>query len=290
MTKHVLSMLALSLIATFGLTSCLQSHTVVSVNKDGSATVEEKSILTGMMAQTLQQMAKAFQPEGEGDQDGNSNLLMDRASYEAKAKAMGEGVKLKELKELKAPNGGIGVQALFTVPDINKLKITASGGDVPEVMKQLSPDIDQQLKEEEVEPISFAYKGGQLKIKVPQPDRVEAIEKSNEELEGLEPEINLGPENAQQLEMAKMMFKDAAITLKIKANDGIAKTDASHHAGSEITLFELKFSEILKDPGAFNKLALLGDDLKDKSKAMAVMKKLPGVTVESKEEISVTLK
>ena len=41
------------MVAAFGLSSCIQSHTVVSVNKDGTATIEEKTVLGGMMAEMM---------------------------------------------------------------------------------------------------------------------------------------------------------------------------------------------------------------------------------------------
>ena len=52
----------------------------------------------------------------------------------------------------------------------------------------------------------------------------------------------------------------------------------------------MKFSEVLKDPNAFGKLAMMGEDLQDKNKAMEVVKELPGVQMENKEEISITVK
>ena len=288
--KKFLVNLAVGIVAAIGLSSCIQSHTVVSVNKDGTATIEEKTVMSGMIAQMLQGFAGAFEgKDGEKPPGAGTNPLLDKASYEKRAKEMGEGVVLKEVKELKDAKGGIGVHAVFTVADINKLKLTSTGGDVPEALKGLSPDVEE-LKGEEVTPITFGFKDGELSINVPQPEHADEIAKSNEELEGLEPELNLGPEQAQQLEMTKLMMQDMAISLKVRIVDGIAKTDAAHRVDSDITLFEIKFSEVLKDPNAFSKLVLLGEDVKDKNKAMAVLKKLPGITLEPKEKVSVTLK
>ena len=289
--KKLFTNTVIGLVAVLGLSNCIQSHTVVFVHKDGTATVEEKTVLSGMVAQMMQGFAGAFEgEEGGGDAKAAANPLLDRKSYEARAKGMGDGVELKELKELKDPNGGIGVHAVFSVADINKLKLEASGGEMPDALKGLSPDIEEKVAGEESTPITFAYKDGELSINVPQPEGIEELEKANEELKGLEPDLNLGPEQAQQMEMAKMMMKDMAISLKVEVDGGIAKTDATFSKGSELTLFEMKFSEILKDPNAFSKLALMGEDMQDKDKAMAVLKKFPGVKLEPKKKVSVSLK
>ena len=271
-----------------GLSSCIQSHTVVSVNKDGTATIEEKTMLGGMMAQMMAGLGDAFGQEG--GKKGSANPLMDRASYEARAKKMGEGVTLTKFEEAKDDKGGIGVNALYSVADINKLELGMSA-DVPDGLKGMAPTIDKKLAdgEHEEDPVTFSFENGQLTINLPQPERDPAAEKASKELEGLEPELKLGPEQMQQMEMAKMMMQDMAMSLTVKINGKIAKTNASHRKGNELTLFSLKFSEALKDPNTMAKLAMLGEDLQDKKKALEAMKKLPGVIVELQKEVSVKI-
>ncbi|MGK0186794.1 MAG: hypothetical protein ACI9R3_002577 [Verrucomicrobiales bacterium] len=279
----------MGIVAAFGLSSCIQSHTVVSVNKDGTATIVEKTMLGGMMAQMMAGFGDAFGQPGEAK--APANPLMDRATYEAQAKKMGEGVTLTKLEETKDAKGGMGVTVTYAVADINKLKLSM-GADMPEAMKGMAPEIQEKLDEagKEEEPVTFSFKAGELKINLPQPEIDPATAKANKELEGLEPELQLGPEEAQQMEMAKMMLADMSMSLTVKVNGDIAKTNASHAKGNEVTLFSMKFADIMKDPGAFSKLAMLGEDMQDKSKAMEMMKTLPGVKVETKKEVSISIK
>ncbi|MEZ5329200.1 MAG: hypothetical protein R3F19_29480 [Verrucomicrobiales bacterium] len=202
--------LVLGMVAAFGLSSCIQSHTVLTVNKDGTATIEENTVLGGMMAQMMSGLGDAFGGQ-EGGAKASVNPLMDRASYEARAGKMGEGVKLTKLEEIKDPKGGIGVTAFYTVADINKLKM-GMGTDVPDAMKGMSPDIEKKIEEagKEENPVTFSLKDGELTINLPQPEADPAAAKANKELEGLEPELNLGPEQQQQMAMAKMMMQDMA--------------------------------------------------------------------------------
>lgn len=281
--------LVLGLVTAFGLTSCIQSHTVVSVNKDGTATIEEKTMLGGIMAQMMAGLGNAF--AGEDDKNAGANPLMDRPAYEARARKMGEGVTLTKFEEAKDDKGGIGVTAVFAVADINKLRLSMNA-DVPASLKGMAPEIDKTLEDagEEEKPVTFSLADGKLTIHLPQPETDPAAAKANEELKGLEPELQLGPEEKQQMEMAKMMLQDMAMSLVVRAGDGIAKTDATHSTGDDVILFSMKFSEILKDPAAFNKLALMGEELQDEDKALEAVKKLPGVKVETKEKVTVTFK
>ena len=210
-----------------------------------------------MMAQMMAGLGDAFGEAG-GEKPANANPLMDRKSYESRAKEMGEGVKLSKLEEIKDAKGGMGVKAVFTVADINKLKLGMSG-DMPGAMQGLSPEIEQQLEDaEEKEPITFALKDGKLTINMPQPENAAELDKNKEELQGLEPELNLGPEEKQQMEMAKMMLADMAMSLSIKVNGEVASSNATHREGNTVTLFSMEFKELLKDPNAFGKLAMMG--------------------------------
>lgn len=277
----------MGIVAAFGLSSCIQSHTVVSVNKDGTATIEEKTMLGGMMAQMMAGFGDAFGQPGEAK--APANPLMDRATYEANAKKMGEGVTLTKLVETKDAKGGMGVTVTYAVADINKLKLSM-GADVPDAMKGMAPEIQEKIEEagKEEKPVTFSMKDGELKINLPQPEVDPEVAKANKELEGFEPEM--GPEEAQQMEMAKMMLADMAMSLTVKINGDVAKTNASHAKGNEITLFSMKFADIMKDPKAFGKLAMMGQDMEDQAKAMEVLKKLPGVKVETQKEVSIKIK
>ncbi len=83
--KTQLCMIATAAIALFGLTSCFQVESTISVKKDGSGTVTEETILGEQMKMMLE-MAAA---QGGQAEDPMAKML-DKAKAEARAKKMGE--------------------------------------------------------------------------------------------------------------------------------------------------------------------------------------------------------
>ena len=96
----------------------MKSHTVVTVKKDGSATIEEKTTLSGMVAQMLQGFGGLGQnPAGQPAGQGGALQIFKKKDFEDRAKKMGEGVRLASFKEVKDPQGGMGVHVEYSVKD-----------------------------------------------------------------------------------------------------------------------------------------------------------------------------
>ena len=73
------------LIATFGLTACLNSTTLVKLKPDGSGTVEQTTLMN------MAALKSMMPPNAAGQMNGP---LMNRAELERTAQRMGTGVKL----------------------------------------------------------------------------------------------------------------------------------------------------------------------------------------------------
>src|SRR5215204_2404095 len=104
------------LIATTGLTACLDSTTIVKVKPDGSGTVEQTTLmntaaLKGMMG-------------GQGGQGQVNGPMMNKEELERMAASMGEGVRLVSTEPIKGEPGFEGAKAIFAFDDINKIQVS----------------------------------------------------------------------------------------------------------------------------------------------------------------------
>lgn len=103
--------------ASLTLASCLEVKSVVSINKDGTATVEE----TALVSAQLKAMMDSGGAQG-GGADAMKSLVPDKAKAEERAKKLGEGVTVTSHEEVKMPDGRAGVKVTYAVADIRDRK------------------------------------------------------------------------------------------------------------------------------------------------------------------------
>ncbi len=254
------------------LTSCLQNETTIRLNKDGSGTLVEETTLGAQALAMLEQMA-AMGGGAPGD-----DPLADMASEEkAKARAadLGEGVTVAKIEPLER-NGARGARVTYQFEDINKLRLAPG-----DAAKTVMPDMPGAAvtAAEDAEPITFSYEGGKLVVNLPQPEPKPA---GSDEV----PEMN-AEENPQMEAMLKEMLGDMKMALRIVAEPGIDKTDATHRDGNTVTLMEMDMGKLLQEEGALKKLTSI--DQSDPEAAMKALRGLEGAKVESKRQIEIVL-
>lgn len=260
-------MTAASLLALFGLCSCFQMESTITVNKDGSGTITEEMVF----GEQMQAMIKMAEAQGAGGQNP-FDQMMDKAKAEARAKEMGEGVELVGVEKISKEGQAVGVRTTFKFADINKLKYSSSGamdmGNMPGMEKKGDGDT----------PV-FKLEGNKLTIAQQKPAKAE---------EDGKPEVPeaAGDMAAQQMEMMKGMMKDMRITMRLKVAPGIAKTDASHVDGDTITFADIQMGKLLENPEKFKALQKMDDPMK----AGELLKGVEGVKVEPKEVVTVEMK
>lgn len=238
--------------------SCLQQHTTLSLNKDGSGTITEATILG---AQMLAMMGAA----GEGG-DPLAQMLEQAKAKSADAIAkMGEGVSVKEVKPLNE-GGNKGIVVVYEFKDINKLKYAFGQGlgDGPE-------------EGEESEPIDISYKDGVLTInnKYEKPEAGEE-DTDNEEMD------------EAGLAMAQQMMGDMRISLSLDFPGGIAETNASHVDGSKVTVMDMDFGKLIAQQDKFKEFMKAKPE--SPAEAKELLKGVEGVKIETAEKLTVKLK
>jgi hypothetical protein len=284
MKLSALCHLALVLAAVSGLTGCMRDSSVITVNKDGSGTIEETLLLSaaakqgmeGMVNQIGEVMAGAL--GGSNTTDSGTNAVkatkefFERASFEKRAASLGPGVTLTGFEKASDADGFAGVKATYSFTDVRKLGYTSNknlgdsaGGDEKEKGKDI--------------PVTFGLKDGTLTITHPKPKKAEPP---------ADPEAKKAAEEMAAAGGAMMaaMLRDTKVRLVVRLNGGIASTDASHVQGDTITLTEVDLNEVLKDPKGMKQFGMLGDQPPNPED----LKGVKGVTMETKDVVTARFK
>lgn len=274
-----LLLLAASAVCALVLPGCLQHHSTIRLNKDGSGTLVEETLLGAQMLGMLDQMAAGFGGGGAAPADPTKEMFSEEKAKK-RAAELGEGVTF-EKSEPVSKDGSKGARVTFRFKDINQLKVTTGDG-----MKQMSPPGMPGAAEaapKKQEPIAFTYKDGTLSVRMPKPEQPENAEKPAQEAPDKMP-----MDSPEAQAMMKQMMGDMKMTLRLIIEPGIAETTASHQDGNTITLMEMDFGKIVENADGLKKLGSV--DQKDPTAAMEALKGIAGMKFEPKQEITVKVK
>jgi hypothetical protein len=255
--------------ATLGLSACLEMNSVVTVNKDGTATIEE----TALMGAQLKAMMGSLgaQPGADGQPNPAAalkDIVPDKAKAEERAKEFGEGVTLKSHEEITTPDGKSGVKATYAVADVRKLQYTP---------------FDAKSKDgEKSKPMTFALAGDTLTLTQP-PDEAKS------EAEVQKPQI---PKEQMQAQMAMMkpMFAGMRMSMQVKGGAGIASSDAAHLENDTVTLMDIRFDKLMDNPEVFGQFMEASEKNITQAEAAAILKGVEGIKVEDKKAVTIKLK
>ena len=219
--------LALGLFAALALPSCLQNETTITLNKDGSGTIVEETILGAQMLEMMNQLAEPGQPDPVAE-------MFNGEEVKEKAANFGEGVEYVKT-EMIDKDGRKGARVHYKFADINK--ITAKPGEPGDPVSDMQESDDEVPAEadDNMAVVKFQYADGKLKIISP-PAVFEDLKKVHGAAGG----------NPQLLAMQKQMFADMRLSMKLVIADGIAETNASYVDGNAITLMDVQVGRIVR--------------------------------------------
>jgi len=266
MKKIILSLAALAM--AFILPSCIEYETKITLNKDGSGTITEEMLMGADAIAMVQQQAKGQDPFAD---------QRDEAKLKAKASQYGQGVTFVKVEDIKRKDGSKGVRATYAFTNIGlNQQMESLSSKKPGARAGQAKDIADDAK------ATFEYTNERLTIKIPQDEAGKEDEaKGDAEAKG---DNALDPQIAMMTEFLRGMKMSVLVTFA----SGIAETDASYHADDTITLLELDFDEVMKDPNGLNSLSTL--DSKNPGKIGEAIAKIKGAKVETKKEITATVK
>ena len=255
--------------AASSLTACFEMKSLVTVNKDGTGTIEETALVGAQLKAMLGSLGAQPSPDGQPNPaEGLKDLLPDKAKAEERAKKFGEGVAVKSHEEVTTPDGRSGVKVTYTVADINKVKYAPF-------------DAKGQDGGEE-KPMTFSLSGDTLTLVSP-PDPEKKPDASTK------PQI---PKEQLQAQMAMMkpMFAGMRMTIQVKGGGGIASSDASHLEGDTVTLMDMQMDKLMDKPEIFTEFMEAAENNLTQAQAAEKFKGVDGIKVEGKKSVSIKLK
>ncbi len=218
--------LLLVLVATFALTACLNSTTLVKLKPDGSGTVEQT---------TLVNMA-ALKGMGGG---APTAPMTNREELERTAARMGTGVRLVSTEPIKGANGFEGTKAIFSFDDINQVEISQN----PNLGGATNPDRAPAGKSESPVKFNLTRAGGTSVLTINIADRPGGAAKPGAQAPSDMPDLT----NPMIMGMIKSMFQGFKINIDLEVVGAIVQTNAEYVAGPRITLLEMDMAALLAD-------------------------------------------
>lgn len=266
--KRLLLAAASTLVALV-LPGCIQSETTIHLNKDGSGTLVEQTLLGAQMLDMIDQMAAGF--GGEAKKDPVAEMFSTEKA-KAKAATLGAGVTFEKSEPLSLKSGK-GARVTYHFADINTLKISPT-----EDMKSLSPMGGHAPPSAKQKPVGFAYSGGTLVMTMPEPKQAaDDTPKAPDAPDG-------GPEAEA---MMKQMLGDMKVSFQLVVEPGIAETDATYRDGNTITLMQMDMGKLLEKPDTLKKLQAAPKG--DPAAAMELFKGIDGMKMETKKTVTVKI-
>jgi hypothetical protein len=251
-------------LATFSLTACLNSTTLVKVKPDGSGTVEQTT-LVNMAALKGVTGAQAGGPTGP---------MMNKEDLERTAAQMGEGVRLVSSEPVKGDAGWEGTKAIFAFDDINKVQVSEgpsmSGGTKPRA-RSAEPTNDDPVR------FKLARTGATSTLSINFIDRAPGGTKTNS-VPNEKADFDLT--NPMILNMIKTMFNGFKINIGLEVVGSIVKTNAEYVTGPRITLLEMDVAALLADEAKLKALqSKLGPDM-SLSEVKPYLKDIKGIKID----------
>jgi hypothetical protein len=230
------------LLATLGLTACLNSTTLVKLKADGSGTIEQTTL---MNTAALKGLAGA-----NGQQQQPNGPMMNRADLERAAERMGKGVKLVSTEPATGAPGWAGTKAIFSFDDVNQIQINTEPnlGDSP---------LGASKGEDPVK-FTFTRNGATSTLAIDFMDKPPAAAKPKLDQPQEMPDFT----NPMIMGMLKTMFQGFKLNVDLEVVGSIVKTNAAYVSGPRVTLLELDLGSVLADEAKLKLLqSKMGPDM-----------------------------
>ena len=259
-TWGILSLMAIALMG------CIETTTLIRVNRDGSGTIENTVIISKSFMELISSMG------GESESAGEEIDFLDEEELKEKALNIGQGVNLISAENVRSDKGS-GYKAVYAFKDIKKIRINQNPGEnIP------SPSAGGSEEDSVEEYILFDFKKGDpttLTILKP-------MELSEPEEEKVEEQAPMD-EDPAMLDMLRTLYQDMKIGIAVEVQGTIVETNANYREGSRVTIMEMDFGKLLEDENTFKELVTAQPNTLEASKEL--LKDKPGIKVELEDQL-----
>ena len=252
-------------LATFSLTACLNSTTLVKVKPDGSGTVEQTTLVN------MAAIKGAVGAQGGGP----TGPMMNKEDLERTASQMGEGVRLVSSEPVKGDAGWEGTKAIFAFDDINKVQVNegpSMSGGTRSRARSSEPTNDDPVR------FKLTRSGATSTLSINFIDRPGGAktESTTTQKPSEMPDLT----NPMIMNMMKTMFNGFKINIGLEVVGSIVKTNAEYVTGPRITLLEMDVAALLADEAKLKALQTkLGPDM-SLSQVKPYLKDIKGIKID----------
>lgn len=289
------------LLAALALGGCIETQLLVKIRNDGSGTIHEtirmKKDLGAMFQAMAMGMKEGLEEAGMDVKEGETAPPSDDAlagsllemfndeEIRAHAAKMGNGVRYVS-HEMIDTDEHAGYQAEYAFDDINTVHVSQDpGANLPEFPgNEGEGDTQDEL-------VAFSFTPGnpaRLVIRPPQDSDADAAADAAAEESTPESETPADEESAEGMEQMKEFFRGMRLRIAVAVDGRIQETNASFVDGSTVTLMDLDFDALLDNPELFK--SMQNAEQMGPSAVMEMMKKIPGLKMETEKEVSVTFR
>lgn len=269
----LLSKLAAVAVLGILLNGCIEMHTILKLNKDGSGSVEENIFVGKAVIDMFKEFVSAFADSTQPQQEFN---LFEEEKIKAKTSNLGEGVEFVSMETIKTSEKE-GYKAIYKFKDVNKVKLNQDPSN--EVPMGEPTEASEKPKEE----VQFKFtKGKPNRIEFKFPDEVKKTDKKKTDSPAETKEIDAEADSANMEQMVNVM-KDMKAKIEIQVEGKITNTNATYVDGNTITLFDIDFEKLLSDVDKLEQFKKANPDSFEEVKKL--VKDIPGIRVELNKEV-----
>lgn len=254
------------------ITGCLQVETTINVNKDGSGTINEKVLFSKTFVKMIKEFAQAFKDSTSTEEFA----LFEEADIMNDAKQFGDAVKYVSHEKINQGNWE-GYQAVFSFDDVSNIKISPD----QESKLDLENEIASSDTEEEFYFFKFV-KGNTPQLIIDRPEmKINTVSDQN-------PDSTQSGNSEEEGEEFVKMMEGMKIDIGVKVGGDIVSTNAKYVEGSRVTLFQMDFSEMMKNKEAFKEFKM--NEPKNIDELKLYLDKLSGLKIEVEKPITIEFK
>lgn len=254
---------------------CLQIETTLTVNKDGSGNINEKVLFSKTFVNMLKDFAQAFQDSTSTEEF----TMFSEEEIIANAQDYGENVVYDSYKKIDNEDWE-GYQVIYSFNDITKIKISPD----PDSKVNMGDEATTAENEQEEEYYFFKFvKGDTPQLIIDRP-AIELNEETSESNDSSDTEQNDEEAGDEFVKMMEGMKIDMAIEVKGQ----IINTNATYVQDSRVTLFQMDFSEMMKNKEGFEEFKR--NEPKNIDEMKTYLEKLPGIKIEVEKPVTINFK
>jgi hypothetical protein len=254
--------LALVAMSSIALGGCFQSSTVITVNSDGSGTIDQRVLFTGAALAQMRGLSAL----------GGSGKAFDPVSEEqARQAAAALGPNVRYVSSEPVMTGeALGRNILYAFSDVNQLRVNGA----PPAPGGLSIRSKQLNTDQTIRFVLTPQPDGHVLLRILLPQLPPPAKK---------PPTGQTAPQPDAIAAVKEAFAGARFSIVVKPVGDIVRTSNPWVDHGNVTLIDLEFDRIAADDAALTKLP----GVRSVEEATAVLKDVPGAKINAGREITI---